>query len=260
MSPMGFSNELGLEGELHREIAGRGLPLLLLHGFGGTHSDFEHLLELTRWSERYQLIAPDLRGHGRSSPLTSPLTQRACAEDVLRLLDQLSIERIAAIGVSMGGNTLLHVAKRAPERVSSMILVSATSHFPEQARVVMRAAGSASHDEAEWAAMRARHLGGDAQIRALFAQPLAFAANYDDMSFGPGELREIRTRTLLVVGERDPLYPLDVSLELWRGIPDARLWVVPGAGHTPVFAENRPEFERIAWNFLGADETATERE
>lgn len=54
------------------------------------------------------------------------------------------------------------------------------------------------------------------------------------MSFTPEELSRIQARTLLVVGDRDTLVPLELALEMYRAIPNAALWVVPREGHSPV--------------------------
>ena len=71
----------------------------------------------------------------------------------------------------------------------------------------------------------------------------ALADSHDDVSFGPAELARIRARTLVVYGDRDPLYPVEHGVELYRGIPNASLWVVPGGGHVPIARrERRAEF------------------
>jgi hypothetical protein len=81
----------------------------------------------------------------------------------------------------------------------------------------------------------ADHVHGDAQLRQLYAMTASFATRDDDMAFtastlGPIRAR-IRARTLIVQGDRDPLYPIELALELYRGIPTSELWVVPGGGH-----------------------------
>jgi pimeloyl-ACP methyl ester carboxylesterase len=63
-------------------------------------------------------------------------------------------------------------------------------------------------------------------------------------------LSAIRARTLIVFGDRDPLYPVKIAMD--RAIPDARLWVVPDGGHGPVFGDQAPEFVKTAIAFLNA--------
>ena len=155
------------------------------------------------------------------------------------------------LGVSAGANVLLHMATKQPDRVTAMVLVSGTSYFPEQARRIMREYTINSQTEQERELLKRRHPGGEAQIEKLTANVRAFAESYDDMNFTPPCLSRITARTLIVQGDRDPLYPVEISVEMARAIPKSRLWIVPGGGHGPVFAEHRPEFIRIAAEFLG---------
>jgi len=235
--------------ELYHEAHGQGEPLLLLHGFTGCAGDWVHAGrdELAR---EYRLIAPDARGHGRSTNPERSITHRQCALDALALLDHLGVARCKAIGMSMGGNTLLHMATMQPERVEAMVVVSATMYFPAQARALMAASPVEDQPPEAWEAMRARHRLGDEQIRALWAQQRAFKDSYDDMSFTPPSLSRITARTLIVYGDRDPLYPVEMGVEMYRAIPRAALWVVPEGGHGPIFAEAAGLFARTALDFL----------
>jgi pimeloyl-ACP methyl ester carboxylesterase len=169
---------------------------------------------------------------------------------VLALLSQLGIGRSKAIGLSMGGNTLLHVATQSPETVEAMVIVSATPYFPEQARAIMRQMSPDARSAEEWRDMRARHVHGDEQIRALFQAQHDLRNSYDDLCFTPTDLARVTARTLVVYGDRDPLYPVGLGVELYRGIPRAALWVVPNGGHGPVFLDAAEPFARTALAFL----------
>ncbi|EYF01468.1 alpha/beta hydrolase family protein [Chondromyces apiculatus DSM 436] len=241
--------------EIHVEDRGRGDPLVLLHGYPGTGADWAEVFDLEGLSQRYRVIAPDARGHGGSTNPSGDFSLRQCAIDLLELLDRLHVERFRAIGMSLGAKTLLHVATRAPERVSSMVLVSATPYFPREAREAMRAAAATVHTPEEWQLMRSRHRHGDAQIEALWRLAGRFAESYEDMSFTPPHLATIRARTLVVNGDRDPLYPVELSVQLYRAIPEASLWIVPGAGHGPIFGDAREPFVRTALAFLDHEDT-----
>jgi pimeloyl-ACP methyl ester carboxylesterase len=234
--------------DLYYEVHGEGEPLLLLHGFTGCGGDWVYAGR-DQLAGEYRLIVPDARGHGRSTNPVRAITHRQCALDFLALLDQLGVARCKAIGLSMGGNTLLHMATLEPERLEAMVLVSATMSFPEQARALMRATPAEPPAE-QWRLLRERHRHGEAQIAALWEQQRAFADSYDDMSFTPAQLSRIGARTLIVYGDRDPLYPLEMALDLYRAIPASALWVVPGGGHGPVFLEAAEPFVRTALAFL----------
>jgi pimeloyl-ACP methyl ester carboxylesterase len=234
--------------DLHYEISGAGQPVLWLHGFFGIGADWRHIFGEP--PSGLQMIAPDLRGHGATVDAGGGFSFRDCARDVLALLDHLQIDRVRAIGLSGGGIVLLHLATLAPARVESMIAISAPPYFPEQARVIQRAASEAQLGDAERASMRERHSGGDAQIAALFAQARAFADDRADVQFDAARLATIAAETLIVFGDRDPLYPVALAVELFSAIPRAYLWVVPNGGHAPVFGPQARAFARVAAAFL----------
>jgi pimeloyl-ACP methyl ester carboxylesterase len=220
--------------EVHGTGGGAGEPLLLLHGFSGSSQDWKQLTT-NAWDADFQLIVPDLRGHGRSSILSKPFRHQDAAEDLLALLDDLKIGACKGVGMSAGGNVLLHMATRQPERVKAVVLVSATPYFPAQARPIMRQYPD-NLPATEWERLRRGHPGGDAQVNAILASTRAFGDSYDDMNFTPPLLSTIQARTLIVQGDRDPLYPVELSVEMAKAIPRSSLWIVPNGGHGPLLA------------------------
>ena len=237
--------------DLFVDRRGEGDPLLLLHGGGGAGVNWRRIFDVC--PDGYELITPDLRGHGRSTNPTLGVTFRQLALDVLALLDRLSVGRFKAIGISMGAKTMLHVATLQPERVEAMVLVSAAPYFPEATRRLMRTAAAAPHTEIEWEHMRQWHVRGDEQIRALWAMPTELANDYEDMSFTPPRLGRIEARTLIVQGDRDPLYPVGLAVEMHAAIPRSNLWVVPNGGHGPIYGEMAQPFAHAALAFLSGD-------
>jgi pimeloyl-ACP methyl ester carboxylesterase len=236
---------------LHHRVVGEGEPLLLLHGFFGAGSDFTHLFDLEALARSHRIILPDLRGHGSTPDPGGPFSQRACALDVWALLDGLGIERVKAVGTSLGGNTLLHMATQQPARLDAMVIVSSPSYFPAQARAIMAQVREEGHSDDEWRELRAKHLLGDEQIRALWRRANALKDSYDDLNFTPPLLGTITARTLIVTGDRDPFYPVRIFVEMHEAIAGSHLWVIPGGSHCPVYGDERAEFERVALRFLG---------
>ena len=233
--------------EMYCEEQGNGEPLVLLHGFGGSSRNWHPFAD--RLAERYRLILVDLRGHGHSTNPANGFTHRQAADDVLRLLDRLGIDRCSAMGISSGGMTLLHMATRQPKRVESMVLVSATSHFPAPARAIFRETSFDRMPPFVQAMYRECAPRGDTQIRQLVAQFKAFHDNHDDMNFSASNLETIEARTLVVHGDRDRFFPVDIPVDLYRAIPDAALWIVPGGDHVPIYDPAVP-FVATAMRFL----------
>ena len=169
------------------------------------------------------------------------------------LLDRLGIQRVKAIGLSAGAKTLLHMATRQPGRVDAMVLVSATPYFPAQVRAAMAQLTVDAFSDAQWATERQRHVHGDDQIRMLYDQMRGLKDSHDDMAFTPPLLATIAARTLIVHGDRDPLYPVEMAMELFRSIPKAYLWIVPNGGHGPIFGPMAAPFVQNALGFLRGD-------
>ena len=234
--------------QMYCEVHGRGEPLVLLHGFTGSGGDWESFVN--DFAAEYQLVIPDLRGHGGSTNPSNVFTFRQSALDVFALLDNLNVERFKAIGVSGGAKTLLHMAMQQPDRVEALVLVSVTPYFPAQARAIMSQFTVDSLTDDEWQVLRRKHKHGDEQIRALWAQGNAFKDSYDDMNFTAPYLSTITARTLIVHGDRDPFYPVNLAIEMYTAIPRSYLWIVPNGGHGPISGDVAKGFVETAAAFL----------
>jgi pimeloyl-ACP methyl ester carboxylesterase len=95
------------------------------------------------------------------------------------------------------------------------------------------------------------HFGDTAKIQAMFDDINIMAdqipVNPDKLVLNSQVLSEISIPVLLVWGDRDFYFPVDIAVELYHSLPNAELWIVPGQGHTPV------------WSFLGGDSEAERR-
>lgn len=222
----GYAETNGVK--IYYETHGEGDPLLLLHGFSLSHQSWELWIE--DLSRNHLLIIPDLRGHGLSSNPSNIFTHKMSAMDMYGLMDHLKIDRFKAIGQSTGAMTLTHMATMDTSRMSSMILIATTSFFPDQARQQMRGANYEN-----WKThMEPLHPGGEDQIKMLIAQFHALANTYDDMNFTSPYLATIKCPTLIIHGDRDPLFPVEIALNFYKSIPDSYLWIVPNDGHIPI--------------------------
>ncbi|HEY8595823.1 MAG TPA: alpha/beta hydrolase [Devosiaceae bacterium] len=233
--------------EIHYEDYGTGSPLVLLHGFGGCGQNW--LPFAAALAECHRLIVVNLRGHGRSTDPGERFTHRQAADDVLALTDRLGITRFSAMGISSGGMTLLHMATRRPQSMDAMVLVSATTHFPEQARAIMRNASFETMPREVREMYRECAKRGDEQVRQLIARFNTLGDDHDDMNFSAHDLAAITARTLIVHGDRDRFFPVEIAVGLYRSIRDARLWIIPGGEHAPIYDAEIP-FTATALRFL----------
>lgn len=234
--------------EMYFEENGQGSPLVLLHYFGGCVRSWDpHVDELAR---HYRVIAVDLRGHGRSTNPSGVFTHRQSALDVFALLDELGIDRFRAMGISSGGMTLLHMATGQPDRVEDMVLIGATTYFPEQARTIMRSSTPEETPESEIQGIASCSSRGETQTREIISQFNRMQDSYDDMNFTPPYLSTINARTLIVHGDRDEYFPVNIPLEMYRAIPKSYLWIVPNGSHIPIFGNDSGPFRKQALAFL----------
>ena len=233
--------------DLHYVDRGKGQPLLLVHGFGGCGGGGQLGSIADALAQNYRLIIPDLRGHGWSTGAASSFTTLNASEDIAALLNSLGLRRVPAIGVSAGGMVLLHLATREPDRISSMVLVGTAHRIPEQARAIARGITMGRAREL-WQSCAVR---GENQMRGLVDRFRSlFGTSTEDVNFSAARLSTIRARTLIVQGDRDRFFPVEIPFEMYRGIPNSELWIVPGGDHNPIWGDRQPEFLRITREFL----------
>jgi len=229
--------EEGTLSTLAYDTFGEGAPLVLLHSGGMAAGEWTPYVET--FSARYRLIVPDLPGHGRSRLAPGErLTVSGTAEDVLTLLDTLGVDRAHWLGSSMGGAVALWAALTAPGRVEKLILF----------RVGYRS-DRAGHAEVErmaepntwklwglerWMSEQHAPQGGPEAWHEVTRRVVeAFDPATTEHAHDLGDLATIRTPTLIIAGDRDPLVPLNQLVEMYRTIPDSDLWIMPHTTHTP---------------------------
>lgn len=229
------------------------LPLVFVHAFPMSHAMWFRQLE--RFGRQRRTIAYDCRGFGRSTAPTSPdaYSQERSVEDLRQLLDALAIERVALVGLSMGGNIALNFAILHPGRAAALCPADTGAGSDDPAAFARGVEAWAGTVERE---------GIEGLLRLFAGHPI----------FGPFMARGEAERQLLreivsghavhgiahtaraTLGRRPPVYALEAGLRrltcptavvvgehdgpcrapsayLAATIPGARLVVVPGAGH-----------------------------
>jgi 3-oxoadipate enol-lactonase len=111
--------------DLYYEDQGSGRPIVLLHGFCGSSSYFESVMEPL--SRTWRVIAPDWRGHGKSGAPDGVYTMEALAGDLAVLLDRLEVDKAVVFGHSLGGYAAIAFAEAYGEKVKALGLIHSTS-------------------------------------------------------------------------------------------------------------------------------------
>jgi len=240
---------------LHHEDVGAGSPVVLVHGWSLSSAVFE--TEASLLARERRVIAPDLRGHGRSPP--GPFSLADLARDLAALLARLGAERAVLVGWSLGAQVALAALPLVRPRLSALVLVAGTPRFTEgegwphglPAQAVEVLAHRVRRDPAR---AMARFFDGmfaegeldeaaRVRVRALRASiplpdPPAALAGLDLLAREDlrGALGAVDLPVLLVHGERDPICSAGASRAMAAALPGARVAVLPGAGHAPFLA------------------------
>lgn len=107
---------------------GEGATIFLLHGLGSCKADWQP--QVKALAEHYQVIAPDLRGHGNSDKPTGGYSIPQFAADILGLMDAMGCQQAHMIGLSLGGMITLEFATRYPQRLLSATIINSTAAVP----------------------------------------------------------------------------------------------------------------------------------
>jgi 3-oxoadipate enol-lactonase len=242
-----------------------GDPLLLIHGFPLSSAMWQPQVESP--PPGWRVIAPDLRGFGNSPPAAGPVTMDSLADDLAALLAQLGVSSAAVCGLSMGGYVAFALLRRHPSLVRALVLCD-TKADGDTEEVRRGRLQSAARVEAEGTrsvvdamlpkllspATVRRQAAIEADVRGILesASPAGVAAALKAMAARPDStpmLRSINVPTQIIVGADDQITPAGGAQLMARGIPGARIEVIPEAGHLPNL-ENTAAFDRALAGFL----------
>ncbi|HEY8479057.1 MAG TPA: 3-oxoadipate enol-lactonase [Spirillospora sp.] len=224
----------------HRLDGPHDAPLVVLGPSLGTSMDL-WMPQLPALTRAWRVLRYDLPGHGGAPPPSGPFTVDDLAAGIVRLLDDLGVDRAAYAGVSLGGAVGTALALRAPDRVASLVLCCTSPRFGdpgpwrERAALVRREGVGPVADTAPTRWFTPGFTGAEPYVRMLRAtDPGGYAACCDALAEFDvtARLGEISAPTLVIAGEQDgPTPPRGHADRLAEGIPDARLEIIAGAGH-----------------------------
>jgi pimeloyl-ACP methyl ester carboxylesterase len=242
--------------------------VVFVHGFPFQASMWEPQIPVAVEAGR-RVVAPDLPGFGRSSILAerSEYSIDRYADLVAALVDELDLGRVVLVGLSMGGYIALAVARRHPEMLAALVLADTRADpdtaegrqtrsdqqalVEERGDVTPLVDGLLTRILAE-AGPRRAEVGATLGDMMRSTAPAGWIGALEAMKQRRDQtdlLSSISVPTLVVVGEGDALAPVYVAEAMAEAIPDARLEIVPDAGHVANL-ENPEVFNRALFEFL----------
>ncbi len=248
---------------LSYEVTGSGPWLVLAHSLGMRGEQWYQ--QTPAFAQHYRVLTYDARGHGSSEKPPGPYSFELFAEDLYQLLRAEGVQRTAAVGLSLGGNTVQALAAAHPDLVQALVLSDTTAWYGPQGQQSWEArareveekgmAGIRDFQLTRWFTDPFRE--SQTQLLERFAgwltanDPAAFMAS--QRALGAGDLRDVVGKitcpTLIIVGEEDYATPPAMAEDLHNRIKGSELMIFSSARHfTPV--EQAERFNQTVLDFL----------
>ncbi|WP_160139669.1 alpha/beta fold hydrolase [Chryseobacterium sp. c4a] len=211
--------------KMYCETYGEGQPLLLIHGNGGSIVDFSK--QIPFFSKHYKVIVADSRAQGKSIDKGSTLTYEMMADDYAELLQKMKIDSAFVMGWSDGGINGLLLSMRHPEKVKKLIVTGANlrpDSTAVQADIFNRVSNNYTKFKEIFAAKKDKT---DLDYTVLKLKRLLS----EQPNIDPKALHTIKVPVLVIGGDYDVIKP-EHTLEIFRNIPKANLWILPDSGHS----------------------------
>jgi len=240
---------------LYYELSGQGPAVVLAHGVGGNHASW--FRQVPSFAQHYTTITIDHRAFGNSGDIEG-IGQSGYVDDLVRLLDELQLERVSLVGQSMGGATCAAFTCRHPRRVRALVHADSLAgvRLSEPHATALGAVQARTRDLSQLE----RVLGPEIRRREpeqafLYLQIASFnevtlkTVQGRAPSWSPGELARTGVPVLFLVGASDVICPPDLIEVMHREVPGSQLQVISGAGHSAYF-EAAPLFNQHVLKFL----------
>lgn len=248
------------------DIRGDGMPLILLHAFPLNRTMWQ--AQIDALSQECKVIAPDLGGFGESDARDEPSSMQILAKDVLALMAFLKLEQAIICGLSMGGYVAFELFRLKPAAIKALILadtraeadtaegrenrkamaasVLTTGVAPVAETMPEKLLGKTTLERKENVVQQVKELIRKSTPQAIANAQLGMMERPDSTM----DLANIECPVQIIVGDEDLLTPVALSENMAQAIPNAKLTVIPHAGHLSNL-EQPDEFNRTVKDFLG---------
>ena len=250
--------------KIYYEIEGDGPPVVFIHGFAGASEGIRNQTNFVEnLKDNYLLILIDCRGHGKSDkPHDDFYYGQKMTDDIIQLMEHLSIEKANFLGYSMGASIIFHLLWTKPDIITSAILGGFVITLNEKeiakdledTKLVIEAFRAESIDEIKDPLGRALRQFAEFRendLLALAAVQAGWLKDFSEIMPSPaqmrGVLKKIKVPVMTVLGSNDDAQPGEKTL-LSQLIPDACHFQIQGKDHLTVILD--PKFQMVVKAFL----------
>jgi len=249
--------------DLYYEIHGVGEPLMLVAGLASDSQSWLPVME--ELSRHFLVITPDNRGTGRTVPQDIDTSIRQMADDCIALAEHLGFSSFSLLGHSMGGFIAMDMSIRYPDAIKNLILAGTSTSNSKRNNTLF----------SDWVSILESGMDKTQWFRTLFYwlfterffensktvnTALSYAVQYpypqSAIAFKKqvealksfdcfGRCSAITARTLVIGGEKDILFPPDVSAALAQAIPGATLSIIEDAAHSIHMEQSKAFTDRV---------------
>lgn len=228
--------------KMYYEVYGKGEPLLIIHGNGGSINNF--LYQIPYFAKNYQVIIADSRAQGKSVDHADSLSYEMMADDLNALLDNLNVKQADVIGWSDGGINGLLLAMRHPDKVKKLAVTGANL-WPDTSAVdpfVYNYAMS-MNIKGQDTIKKMKNVTPEMKDQLKLLHLLSYEPHIK-----LEDLKKITCPTLVIGGDHDVIRPKHTML-IAETIPNSYLWILPNSGHsTPIFYKDM--FNQVVGDFF----------
>lgn len=259
--------------------SGKGTPVILIHGFGGSMWHWEH--QYLPFAQMHRVLIPDLIGSGLSDKPEASYSPEQVLKYFLAFMDRLEIKQASLIGNSMGAGLAMAMALDHPDRVERLVLISGFPAQVESSVALPQLQQLLQYRPPLWLASMGNQMAGRGSterfLKKIVYQPELISPTVIERSFQNRQrggllsplysilehmnswdenygqrISYISHPTLILWGAHDPIFPLEVGKQVQHLLPHAEWYNIPEAGHLPQW-EQPAMVNPIILSFLEKD-------
>ena len=228
--------------KINLKVVGQGEPVLILHGWGSSIKSWLKVQEFLA-EKGFKVIVPDLPGFGESSVPEKAWTVLDYKNFIIRFAEKIGLNQFSLLGHSFGGRISIKLAQKHPEKIKSLILCNSSGiklELDQKTKMIYSLSRLGNTLFSKKLLSKFRKLAKKifyfflrhkdyVKANKIMRKTLKLVINEDLLP----ELSQIKTRTLIIWGEKDDMVPLKAAYIFKEKISNSELKIFPGVKHSP---------------------------